>query len=337
VELNFPGRETAEKGSKAGRMREGRPILKDDKVGWSFVAVCQALREGQFSEAIDALERILERDVEHPGAASALKCAGFWKERLEQEHAQLDGFERGELLLGQWRLFHAFVERLADVPERCLFAIKQFIFSSALAFYLSAAPETDQGGDPDVLLQIGRCCKGTGNYERAIENLERANREKRDDARILAELADCYSLVNESRSAKVFFREALFVDPQAIDLAGLESPLIQRLADRLSARGFTGPALNEWLPVYGAVWGVFNVKREMKPLEFGKLKQAIYHLEKEYREEAVGRDRTAPRLINRYIWLIDHLMAAGEPRERIEEVLAKIRDIDPGVHDEYTR
>ena len=94
-----------------------------------------------------------------------------------------------------------------------------------------------------MLLQIGRCCKGIGNYERAIENLERANIERKDDARILAELADCYSLVNESRAAKVFFREAFFLDPQAIDLAGLESPLIQRLAARLREMGFTGPAL----------------------------------------------------------------------------------------------
>jgi tetratricopeptide (TPR) repeat protein len=318
-------------------MSEGRPILNDVKTGRSFDTVCQALREGQFSEAIDALEAILEKDVDYPGAASALKCAGFWKERLERERPQLDGFEQGELLLGQWRLFHAFLERLADVPERCLFAIKQFIFSSALASYLSAAPESEQGGDPDVLLQIGRCCKGTGNYERAIEYLERANRERRDDAGILAELADCYSLVNESRSAKVFFREAFFVDPQAIDLAGLESPLIQRLADRLRARGFTGPSLNEWMPVYGAIWGVFNVKREMKPLELGKLKQAIYTLERERRGGAAGRDSSAPRLINRYMWLIDHLLSAGESRERVDEVLAKIRDIDPGVHDDYTR
>ena len=43
-----------------------------------------------------------------------------------------------------------------------------------------------------------------------------------------------------------------------------------------------------------------------------------------------------PRLINRYFWLIDHYLAAGEQRERIEEVLEKIRDLDPQVHREYT-
>jgi tetratricopeptide (TPR) repeat protein len=326
-----------------------------------FDTVCQALREGMFPEAIDALERLLERDVEFPGAASALKCAGFWRERMEKDGSPLEGFERGEQLLGQWRLFQAFAGRLEDTPERCMFAMKQFVFTSALASYtateggfgavggsgavggepgaagagsISAVPETI--GDPYLLLQIGRCYKGAGNYERAIECLERANQESRDDARIMAELADCYSLVNESRAAKVFFREAFYVDPQAVDLAGLESPLVQRLAARLRTRGWREPLLNEWMPVYGTIWGVFSVKREMKPLEFGKLKQAIYHLEKECGTRGPGREMAVPRLINRYFWLIDHYMTAGEPRERIDEILEKLRETDPGVHEEYT-
>jgi tetratricopeptide (TPR) repeat protein len=301
-----------------------------------------------FPEAIDALERLLERDVEFPGAASALKCAGFWRERMEKDGPPLEGFERGEQLLGQWRLFQAFADRLDDMPERCMFAMKQFVFSSALASYTATeggfgateggfgATAPEAAGDPYLLLQTGRCFKGAGNYESAIECLERANRESRDDARIMAELADCYSLVNESRAAKVFFREAFYVDPQAIDLANLESPLVQRLAARLRGKGWREPLLNEWMPVYGAIWGVFSVKREMKPLEFGKLKQAIYHLERECGRLGPERERAVPRLINRYFWLIDHYMTTGEPRERIEEILEKLREIDPGVHEEYT-
>ena len=138
-----------------------------------FDTACQALREGMFPEAIDALESLLEKDVDFPGAASALKCAGFWRERGEKDEAPLDGFERGEQLLGQWRLFQAFAERLADMPERCMFAIKQFVFSSALAGYGSAAPDAEAGGDPYVLLQIGRCCKGIGQL-RARHRVPRA-------------------------------------------------------------------------------------------------------------------------------------------------------------------
>ena len=318
-------------------MTGGQPTVRDDTVIQFFTAVYQGLKQGAFAEAVDALEKILEIDVDYPGASSALKCAEFWKERVDREPAPKDAFERGELLLAHWKVFQAFTERLADVPEMFMFAIKQLIFSSALACSVSAAPDSDPGiADPDVLLQIGRCWKGMGNYERAIESLERANDGKKEDARILAELADCYSLVNESRAAKAFFRECFFIDPLAIDLAGLESPLLQRLLAKVQAMGYSGPAVAEWIPVYGVIWGVFNVKREMKPLEFGKLKQAIYQLEKEYRTGGAARDLLLPRLINRYFWLIDHYMSAGEPRERVEEVLAKIRELDPRVHREYT-
>ncbi len=311
-----------------------RRLISDNTINQILNTACQNLREGAFSEAVDALEKVLEMDVEYPGAASVLKCASFWSERLERELVPRDGYERGETLLATWRLFQAFSQRLADVPERFLFAIKQHVFSSALASYLSASPDQEPA-DPDVLLQVGKCCKGIGNYEKAIEHLERANLERKEDARILVELADCYSLVNEARAAKVFFREAFFIDPQAVELAGLESPLIVRLCARLEAMGYSGPTLNEWIPVWGVIWGVFNVRREMKPLEFGKLKQAIYQLEKE-QGGGVGRELSVPRLINRYFWLVDHYLSAGEQRERIDEVLEKIRVLDARVHREYT-
>ena len=41
-------------------------------------------------------------------------------------------------------------------------------------------------------------------------------------------------------------------------------------------------------------------------------------------------------MINRYFWLIDHYRATGEPRERIDDVLARIRETDPAVHEDYT-
>ena len=311
-------------------MAEDQLIFRDDASIQILNAVSVNLKDGAFAEAVGLLEGLLERDVAYPGAASALTCAAFWRER-EAEAGLGDGFERGERLLAQWRQFLPFAERLGDVPERCLFAIKRYVFSAALASYLKEAGP-DGGSDPDVLLQLGRCCKGIGDYERAIDCLERANREKRDSSAILAELADCYSLVNERRAAKIFFREAFFIDPQGVDLAQLESPLATRLAAKVRERGFTGPETAEWMPVYGAIWGVLSVKREMKPLELGKLKQSIFRLEKDIER---GR-RVLPRLLTRYFWLIDHYMMAGEPRQRIDEVLERIRELDPRVHAEYT-
>ena len=42
------------------------------------------------------------------------------------------------------------------------------------------------------------------------------------------------------------------------------------------------------------------------------------------------------RLINHYFWLIDHYLASGEERPKIEEVLERIKALDPVVFKEYT-
>jgi len=315
-------------------MTEGQLRSRDDTIARTLDAAYQDLRDGRYGEAFGKLERALELDVGRPGTASTLKCAAFWRERQARVDAMADPWEQAEAILGHWRLFAAFADRLGDVPERCLFSLKQRAFSSALALYRRVL-ESGAGEDPDLLARIGRCAKGVGTYDQAIEFLERANRERREDAAILADLADAYSLAGEERAAKVFFREAFFLDPQGVDVALLESPLVTRLVARVRALGHAEPELAEWVPVYGAIYGVFSVRRELKPLELGRLKQAIFQLEKEVRREASPRV-LVPRLVNRYFWLIDHYRTVGEQRERVEEVLGRIRELDPRVHREYT-
>ncbi len=315
-------------------MTEGQLRSRDDSIGRLLDAAWQDLREGLHAEAFGKLERALALDVGRGGTASALKCAAFWRERETRLDALKDPWEQGEAILAQWRLFVPFAERLGDVPERCLFSLKQRAFSTALALYRRVL-EAGAGEDPELLARIGRCAKGTGTYDVAIEFLERANRERGGDAATLAELADAYSLAGEERHAKVFFREAFFLDPQAVDLGLLESPLVSRLVARLRGMGYAEPELAEWVPVYGAIWGVFSVRRELKPLELGRLKQAVFQLEREVRREPAAR-ATVARLINRYFWLIDHYRTVGEQRERVEEVLDRIRELDPRVHRDYT-
>ena len=100
---------------------------------------------------------------------------------------------------------------------------------------------------------------------------------------------------------------------------------------------YSGPELAEWVPVYGLLYGVLNVKRELRALEFGKLKQAIFALENEVRDgDPSRRDVLAPKLINHYFWLIDHYVNVNDDRARIHEVLLKIKLLDPDVYKRYT-
>jgi hypothetical protein len=93
--------------------------------------------------------------------------------------------------------------------------------------------------------------------------------------------------------------------------------------------------LNEWIPVYGVLFDVLNVKRELRSIEFGRLKQSIYELERELREGTGNPDIIRPRLINRYFWLIDHYVAVKEAQGKIDEVLLKIRSVDTNVYHQY--
>ena len=290
---------------------------------------------GSFSRAEEVLERALGIDFEHAEVLVSLKCAQFWEDRSERLEGCDDPYDRAEFLLKEWKIFDTFLQTSGCPVQEGLFSIKQWVFGTALDNYLKLLENPDSD-DTEILFKIGRCYKGTGDYIRAQQYLEKAGQIRRKEPVILAELADCYALINEMKASKVFFREAFFIDPQQVEPAFLDSGLIIRLIERIRSGGINGAELLEWVPVYGTIYGVFNIKRELKPLEYGKLKQAIYAAETEI--ACVDHDSAKlllPRLINRYFWLIDHYVMSGESRETIQDVLKKIRKLDETVYEHY--
>jgi tetratricopeptide (TPR) repeat protein len=189
--------------------------------------------------------------------------------------------------------------------------------------------------DPDLLLQAGRCCKGKGDWEEALKYLELAGHFRREDSGILSELADVNALLGDDRAAKVLFREAFFIEPQGIDLWNMESEMIVRLRDKVKETGSAGPELAEWIPVWGRIWGIFSIKRELKPVELGRLKQSILSLENENRSKSGGGTLVKPRLLNRYFWLIDYCGHNREDSGLVDETMLKIKLIDPVVYEHY--
>ncbi len=295
-----------------------------------------SFREGAFSEAIEVLEQALRLDVEHDSIASALKCAAFWKERESRLSEITDPYERAEYLEKEWETFQPFVSRLENTSDRTVFDIKQYVMNECLSGYLSLLSLHPEEEDSDLLMRIGRGYKGLGDYEQAIDHLERASRAQRQSAIILAELADCYALINEDRYARVLFREAFFINADLIQIDRLESPVIRRLIDTIEQADRPTEEFSAWIPVYATLHGFFSVKRELKPLELGRLKQAIFAMEHEI---SVGDPASTlkPRLLNHYFWLIDQYVSAGEEKTRITDVLTKLKNLDRQVYDEYVR
>jgi tetratricopeptide (TPR) repeat protein len=229
--------------------------------------------------------------------------------------------------------------------DNCLYAVKHFVFSLALTYFEGILGDGENQHDPGLLLLVGRCYKGVGNFVEALKYLEQAARFKREDGETLSELADVNALLEETRAAKTLFREAFFIDPQGIEVRNLDSEMILRLADLVREEGYRGQELLEWIPVYGALKGVFSVKRELKLAELGKLKQSIFSLENEIRGKTgrkadskadnSGLSFLKPRLINRYLWLIDHYEYSKADPALIEETMLKIKIVDGAVYKNF--
>ncbi len=294
-----------------------------------------AIRDHDLDGAAGRLEDALAVDFDCPDVLTAMKYVNFWRERERQIIGIGHAFERGQYLLDQWPIFDRFVRRIGSPSEPCLQAVRRYVFGSALASFSALLSDAEQA-DPQLLLRIGRCHKGLGAYDRAVRYLEAAAAERPDDAEVTAELADAYALINEVAAAKAFFREAFFLDPQRVHLEVLESQMIRALIDKVAETGLEGSELLEWLPVYGVLFGVLTVRRELRSIEYGKLKQSIYALERELREGRSQRETIEPRLINRYLWLIDHYVATGEDTGKVDEVLLKLRALNERIYRQYT-
>jgi tetratricopeptide (TPR) repeat protein len=297
------------------------------------------LKASDSDRARQALEEALKIDFEDAEVVFALNCLSWWEERIRNlPGRQENSYDRGGFILSQWKGFYGFLDRIGGYEnyDNCIYAVKHFVFSTALSFFEAVLGEGENQYDPGLLLMVGRCYKGVGSYEEALRYLEQAVRFKREDGETLSELADVNALLEEGKIAKALFREAFFLDPLGVELRNMDSGLIVRLAESVRNLGYTGAELLEWIPVYGSIYGVFSVKRELKLAELGKLKQTIFSLENEMRSSG-EKQLLIPRLINRYLWLIDHYENTHGDPSVIEELMLKIKLVSPAVYEQYRK
>jgi hypothetical protein len=296
------------------------------------------LKDSEPESAAALLDEALHIDFDNEETKYALKSVNWWLEQLGKVKDIKNLYEKGGVILSLFRRYWVFLDSIAGDYDLCQYAIRRYVFSYALDCFSDLLGEGGNRHDPDLLLLVGRCYKGTGNYDEALKYLEQAVHFKREDGETLAELADVNALLGNNNAAKALFREAFFISPEKIDLRAMESEMIVRLREKLlHDRKLPEEELREWIPVYGRLWGVFSVIRELKPTEFGRLKQSIFTLETECRGNPARGAILKPRLINRYFWLIDYYTSNNEDPALIEGVLLKIKTTDSEIYNRYMR
>jgi tetratricopeptide (TPR) repeat protein len=313
-------------------------MSSEDTVGELIQKAYERLGAADAEGAQKILEEALRIDFDHPEVKYCLKCLTWWIERIKRADDFGEDYDKGTFIISQWKPYYSFLDRFDGRFDSCQFVIRRYVFSTALGCFSAVLGDGVNEHNPDLLLLVGRCYKGVGNYGESLKYLEQAAQFKRDDAETLAELADVNALLGENRVAKALFREAFFADPQKIDLRSMESELIIRLRDRLRSMGYAEPELAEWIPVYGSLFKVFSVKRELKQSELGRLKQSIFALENEIGHSGSEQGQLLkPRLINRYFWLIDHYENTRDDPGVVDDTMRKIKIIDKSIYEWYTR
>lgn len=295
------------------------------------------LENGDPIQAHQTIGRLFEQDLECKELSYANRCCVFWIDTVKRLNEFSDQFEKGEKLLQEWKSFQSFLSREKIVYEPALYSVQKGFFTMALKLFTNLFEERDPQRKAEIYRNAGICYKKIGDFENARICLSEANNIYPSIASVIAELADCYALCGEERSGKVLFREAFFIGPEKIDIENLDSELIKCLIQKTKEKGFTGQKLQLWIPVYGVLTGILNVRRVLSSQEVCRLKQNIYAMENEYKDPSCNSEVLTPKLLNSYFWLIDHYVLTHENVHKINEILLKIKILDSNIYDVYVK
>lgn len=289
-------------------------------------------KNGQFTDAQNRLDRAHRLDIDNPEIKEGLKYCMFWEQRSGRLNPEMPDYDRGHYILQEWDQFHR------SYPEPSFFkgleAIRHWCHTQVIDSFKKSLNRHRENTDT-ILLEMGLWAKNMGHYEESLRYLGRAFRENNESAVIAAHLGDVYGLLNQTKQSKILLKEAFFLSPSEVPLEALESGIIIRLVEKVKAEGYSGELLAEWLPVYACVWNIFNVRREIRPHEYEKLKQSIFVL-KNRREECPSEANIVPRLINSYFRLLDYHIVKKSEKSAVDEILMNIQLLDASIYKLYT-
>lgn len=295
------------------------------------------MEEGKCREAQQLISPLLDLNLECKEVIYTNSCNIFWLDSDRRLNAIEDPYEKGESFFQEWKSFQTYAAREKIIYEPVLEAVQHGFFSNALKELLTYIDEKDPFQKAEIYKKIGICYKKTGDFENARTFLSEANNIYPGIASVVAELADCYSLCGEDKFGKVLFREAFFLKPESIDIDFLDSQLIRCLIERTREKKVSDRTLKYWIPIYGVLYGVFNIKRLLTAQEVIKLKKNIYAMENEYKNPSCDEDVLVPLLLNNYFWLIDHYIQTNESVVKVNELLLKIKLLDSSIYESFIK
>jgi len=294
-----------------------------------FLKICNhsliLLKDGKFSEALEAFNYILKNKYYNSIAESGVKCCKYWIPRIHKIN-DLNKNKKGEIILETWKKFENFISSIKNIDKKVKENIMYYIFNKALDSLQDCIKNDIL--DFQTAFIIGVSYKKTGEYHKAVYYFMKSLFFNNNNPNAMSQLADCYALLNEEKKAKLLFREAFFIEPNSIDVELFDSEIINTLILKISELGIDKNELAYWIPIYGRVFGIFNIYRELLAEEIIRLKKETINIERIYKNEEDNK-KSQLKLLNNYFWLYDYKNIYEKNNDElliIEENIKKINE-----------
>jgi len=311
--------------------QDGQLTFDDDPEAHKLKTAVNHLRLGSFSEASAIFRELFNVNPENLDARTGIRAAEFWQNRDKALSEMDKGLEKGRFLKGEWNTFEQFVNDGGPWSALPIEAVRTYIFTEAIHCFVQAYNST-MGPDTSLYYDIGECYFNIRDFDKSARTFEYAWEFKRNNSKILARLADAYYALSEEKKtrkkARLLFREAFLYEPENIDLDRIRTPWVTDLIEKTRQAGFTSTEVAVWLPLYAAAAHQFNVKRELEEHEVSMLSEQIYRLEKKLTEPGAEVRLLLPRLLNRYLWLIDHYQVEEDDGIKVDILKKKFQESD---------
>ncbi len=319
--------------------RNGQLTFSDDPLLTGTNEVHQLIEEGNFREAIKKLDNLMDINPDFPGVAEAYRTAKFWLNRTDEIDNLARGKQTADFLMREWEDFKEYSGNNNMIETRAYVSVMKYIFFNASEHYKIAFKEQESTADNfDLLLNLGMCFLILKEYKASIDTLEYARSSNRNDAKLNSLLGEAYFHTNEISRSLLFFKEAFFIDPSDIDLDPLKSKPIQDLI-KITKNKKTGcNDIREFMPIFGFTEDIFYTRRNINTEQMEAIKREIYTLEKNLHllpGEKAGESNIIPRLINKYIWMLDYFRFQKYDYENIAEIKNRLVQLDKDIFEEY--
>ncbi|MGB9621377.1 MAG: hypothetical protein ACPL4C_02925 [Brevinematia bacterium] len=296
------------------------------------------IRDGKITEALRFFESSYRSSLDRESEC-AIKIIKYFLSKIRKMKSLGDYHKIGDALVVEWReLLNWSLHNNCSMVSEILEAFKYHIFSLALKYYQAVIDNISNSKDPitvqdiDLMVKISRCYREVGKLDKAIEILEDVRQFNFYDSTVLSYLADAYFDVGEIDRSKLFFREAFFWNPQGIEIYDMKSMIIKSLVRVVVDNGYRDNEINEWIPIYGVIENLFDVRRELLDEEVQIIMNRISEFEKVYSKDRSMRNILEPRLINSYIWLIDYYFFQVQDYNLAREMGKVLAKFSPNIY-----